>query len=144
MKFLNLNEALSYAKNNPSFFKDRKNFLLGIALNQGVDVAILHITYTIEGSDAFYSGYLSRSDINSDFFNEEFYTADTAEHFIKELPDGYKDLNYQPYLLDDYAINLKIECALAQIFPNLPNLDKVQSNRFKTEALQRVKQLNSL
>jgi len=72
----------------------------------------------------------------------DFYSSETIEDLLDQLPLIASDLSYHVYKLDEDVLGLSSEYALKSLFPRLPNPDIHDLDEFKVEAIKLVSMLN--
>lgn len=141
---MKLKDAVDYMLDTNNTLSDFDAYMIGVAY-EGND-SFLFVNFTIddeiENNALYYHAHVTSGKVGSSEGEEDFYSADTIEDLLDQLPLIASDLSYHVYKLDEDVLGLSSEYALKALFPRLPNPDVCDLKEFKQEAIKLITMLN--
>lgn len=142
---MKLKDAFDYIVDNNNALGDLKAYMLGVAYEDNDSFLFVNLTIDdegIENNTPYYHAHVTSGKIRSSEGEEDFYSAESIEDLLDQLPLIASDLSYHVYKLDEDVLGLSSEYALKALFPRLPNPDIHDLDEFKLEAIKLVSMLN--
>ncbi|MGQ9372766.1 hypothetical protein ACUM6W_02780 [Acinetobacter tandoii] len=142
---MKLKDAFDYIVDNNNALGDFKAYMLGVAYEDNDSFLFVNLTIDdedIENNTPYYHAHVTSGKIRSSEGEEDFYSAESIEDLLDQLPLIASDLSYHVYKLDEDVLGLSSEYALKALFPRLPNPDIHDLDEFKLEAIKLVSTLN--
>ncbi|ENV58205.1 hypothetical protein F951_00533 [Acinetobacter soli CIP 110264] len=119
--------------------------MIGVAYDDSDSFFFVNLTIDdedIENNALYYHAHVISGKIRSPEGEEDFYSAESIEDLLDQLPLIASDLSYHVYKLDEDVLGLSSEYTLKSLFPRLPNPDIHDLDEFKVEAIKLVSMLN--
>lgn len=149
---MKIKDALDWVREN-NFFGDGEQSLIGIVHSPDEHPAKFNtIALSLNqedkeelGIDTF-NAYLSGGLLSTTSGEEDYYSDETIEGLIEQLPDFVNEMKFKVYPVDGSVIDAMPELILSTIFPDLPSLedeDDPRLEKFKAAAIEKLNALNS-
>lgn len=142
---MKLKDAFDYMLDKNNALSDFNAYMIGVAYEDNDSFLFVNLTIDdeeIENNTLYYHAHVTSGKIRSSEGEEDFYSAESIEDLLDQLPLIASDLRYHVYKLDEDVLGLNSEYALKALFPRLPNPDFHDLDDFKVEAIKLVSALN--
>lgn len=142
---MKLKDAFDYILEKNNFLGDFNAYMIGVAYEDNDSFLFVNLTIddeNIENNTVYYHAHVTSGKIRNSEGEEDFYSAETIEDLLDQLPLIASDLSYHVYKLDEEVLGLSSEYALKALFPRLPNPDVCDLQEFKKEAIKLITMLN--
>ena len=141
---MKLKDAVDYMLDTNNTLSDFDAYMIGVAYEGNDSFLFVNLTIDdeIENNALYYHAHVTSGKVGSSEGEEDFYSADTIEDLLDQLPLIASDLSYHVYKLDEDVVGLSSEYALKALFPRLPNPDVCDLQEFKKEAIKLITMLN--
>lgn len=142
---MKLKDAFYYILDKNNALSDFNAYMIGVAYEDSDSFFFVNLTMDdeeIENNTLYYHAHITSGKIRSSEGEEDFYSAESIEDLLAQLPLIASDLSYHVYKLDEDVLGLSSEYALKALFPRLPNPDFRDIDDFKVEAIKLVSMLN--
>lgn len=141
---MKLKDAVDYMLDTNNTLSDFDAYMIGVAYEGNDSFLFVNLTIDdeIENNALYYHAHVTSGKVGSSEGEEDFYSADTIEDLLDQLPLIASDLSYHVYKLDEDVVGLSSEYALKALFPRLPNPDVCDLKEFKQEAIKLITMLN--
>ncbi|WP_180083106.1 hypothetical protein [Acinetobacter sp. YH12102] len=141
---MKLKDAVDYMLDTNNTLSDFDAYMIGVAYEGNDSFLFVNLTIDdeIENNALYYHAHVTSGKVGSSEGEEDFYSADTIEDLLDQLPLIASDLSYHVYKLDEDVLGLSSEYALKALFPRLPNPDVCDLKEFKQEAIKLITMLN--
>lgn len=141
---MKLKDAVDYMLDTNNTLSDFDAYMIGVAYEGNDSFLFVNLTIDdeIENNALHYHAHVTSGKVGSSEGEEDFYSADTIEDLLDQLPLIASDLSYHVYKLDEDVLGLSSEYALKALFPRLPNPDVCDLKEFKQEAIKLITMLN--
>ena len=142
---MKLKDAFDYILDKNNALSDFNAYMIGVAYDGDDSFLFVNLTIddeVIEKNTLYYHAHVTSGKIGSSEGEEDFYSAESIEDLLAQLPLIASDLSYHVYKLDEDVLELSSEYALKALFPRLPNPDFHDLDDFKVEAIKLVSTLN--
>ena len=142
---MKLKDAFDYILDKNNALRDFNAYMIGVAYDGDDSFLFVNLTIddeVIEKNTLYYHAHVTSGKIGSSEGEEDFYSAESIEDLLAQLPLIASDLSYHVYKLDEDVLELSSEYALKALFPRLPNPDFHDLDDFKVEAIKLVSTLN--
>lgn len=141
---MKLKDAVDYMLDTNNTLSDFDAYMIGVAYEGNDSFLFVNLTIDdeIENNALYYHAHVTSGKVGSSEGEEDFYSADTIEDLLDQLPLIASDLSYHVYKLNEDVLGLTSEYALKALFPRLPNPDVCDLKEFKEEAIKLITMLN--
>lgn len=142
---MKLKDAFDYMLDKNNTLSDFNAYMIGVAYEDNDSFLFVNLTIDdedIENNMLYYHAHVTSGKIGSSEGEEDFYSAESIEDLLDQLPLIASDLSYRVYKLDEDVLGLSSEYALKALFPRLPNPDVCDLKEFKQEAVKLITMLN--
>ncbi len=141
---MKLKDAVDYMLDTNNTLSDFDAYMIGVAYEGNDSFLFVNLTIDdeIENNALYYHAHVTSGKVGSSEGEEDFYSADTIEDLLDQLPLIASDLSYHVYKLDEDVLGLSSEYALKALFPRLPNPDVCDLKEFQQEAIKLITMLN--
>lgn len=142
---MKLKDAIDYILDKNNILSDLNAYMIGVAYEDNDSFLFANLTIDdeeIENNMLYYHAHVTSGKIGSSEGEEDFYSAESIEDLLDQLPLIASDLRYHVYKLDEDVLGLSSEYTLKSLFPRLPNPDIHDLDEFKVEAIELVSMLN--
>ncbi|HEE5771673.1 hypothetical protein HPJ15_05930 [Acinetobacter baumannii] len=142
---MKLKDAIDYILDKNNILSDLNAYMIGVAYEDNDSFLFANLTIDdeeIENNMLYYHAHVTSGKIGSSEGEEDFYSAESIEDLLDQLPLIASDLRYHVYKLDEDVLGLSSEYALKALFPRLPNPDVCDLQEFKKEAIKLITMLN--
>ena len=142
---MKLKDAFDYILDKNNALSDFSAYMIGVAYEDNDSFLFVNLTIDdeeIDNNTLYYHAHVTSGKIRSSEGEEDFYSADTIEDLLDQLPLIVSDLSYHVYNLDEDVLGLSSEYALKALFPRLHNPDVCDLQEFKKEAIKLITMLN--
>ena len=141
---MKLKDAFDYILDTNNTLSDFNAYMLGVVYEDNDSFLFVNLTIDdeIENNTPYYHAHVTSGKIGSSEGEEDFYSAESIEDLLDQLPLIASDLRYHVYKLDEDVLGLSSEYALKALFPRLPNPDVCDLQEFKKEAIKLITMLN--
>lgn len=142
---MKLKDAFDYILDTINTLSNFNAYMLGVAYEDNDSFLFVNLTIDdeeIENSTLYYHAHVTSGKILSSEGEEDFYSAESIEDLLDQLPLIASDLSYHVYKLDEDVLGLSSEYALKALFPRLPTPDIHDLDGFKVEAIKLISMLN--
>lgn len=142
---MKLKDAFDYILDTNNTLGDFNAYMLGVSYVDNDSFLFVNLTIDdekIENNTPYYHAHVTSGKIGSSEGEEDFYSAESIEDLLAQLPLIASDLSYHVYKLDEDVLELSSEYALKALFPKLPNPDFHDLDDFKVEAIKLMSTLN--
>ncbi len=140
-----MKDAIDYILDKNNILSDLNAYMIGVAYEDNDSFLFANLTIDdeeIENNMLYYHAHVTSGKIGSSEGEEDFYSAESIEDLLDQLPLIASDLRYHVYKLDEDVLGLSSEYALKALFPRLPNPDVCDLQEFKKEAIKLITMLN--
>ncbi|MEQ1411651.1 hypothetical protein [Acinetobacter indicus] len=140
---MKLKDAVDYMLDTNNTLSDFDAYMIGVAYEGNDSFLFVNLTIDeIENNALYYHVHVTSGKVGSSEGEEDFYSAESIEDLLDQLPLIASDLSYRVYKLDEDVLGLSSEYALKALFPRLPNPDVCDLKEFKQEAIKLITMLN--
>lgn len=142
---MKLKDAFDYILDKNNALGDFNAYMVGAAYEDNDSFLFVNFTIgneEIENNTPYYHAHVTSGKIQSSEGEEDFYSAESIEDLLDQLPLIASDLSYHVYKLDEDVLGLSSEYALKALFPRLDNPDVCDLQEFKKEAIKFITMLN--
>ena len=142
---MKLKDAFDYILDKNNALSDFNAYMIGVVYEDNDSFLFVNLTIDdeeIENNTLYYHAHVTSGKIRSSEGEEDFYSAESIEDLLDQLPLIASDLRYHVYKLDEDVLGLSSEYTLKSLFPKLPNPDIHDLDEFKVEAIKLVSMLN--
>ena len=142
---MKLKDAFDYIVDTNNTLSDFSSYMLGVVYEDNDSFSFVNLSIDdkeIENNMPYYHAHVTSGKIGSSEGEEDFYSAESIEDLLEQLPLIASDLSYHVYKLEEDVLELSSEYALKALFPRLPNPDFHDLDDFKVEAIKLVSTLN--
>ena len=142
---MKLKDAFDYILDKNNALRDFNAYMIGVAYDGDDSFLFVNLTIddeVIEKNTLYYHTHVTSGKIRSSEGEEDFYSAESIEDLLDQLPLIASDLSYHVYKLNEDVLGLSSEYALKALFPRLPNPDVCNLKEFKEEAIKLINMLN--
>ncbi|MBI1453533.1 hypothetical protein IL972_16665 [Acinetobacter sp. FL51] len=142
---MKLKDAFDYMLDKNNALSDFNTYMIGVAYEDNDTFLFVNLTMDdeeIENNTLYFQAHVTSGKIRSSEGEEDFYSAESIEDLLDQLPLIASDLRYHVYKLDEDVLGLSSEYTLKSLFPRLPNPDIHDLDEFKVEAIKLVSMLN--
>ena len=142
---MKLKDAFDYILDKNNALSDFSAYMIGVAYEDNDSFLFVNLTIDdeeIDNNTLYYHAHVTSGKIRSSEGEEDFYSSESIEDLLDQLPLIASDLRYHVYKLDEDVLGLSSEYALKALFPRLPNPDFHDLDHFKVEAIKLVSALN--
>ena len=142
---MKLKDAFDYILDTNNTLGDFNTCMLGVSYVDNDSFLFVNLTIDnekIENNTLYYHAHVTSGKIGSSEGEEDFYSAESIEDLLAQLPLIASYLSYHVYKLDEDVLGLSSEYALKALFPRLPDPDFHDLDDFKVEAIKLVSTLN--
>ncbi|WP_216937006.1 MULTISPECIES: hypothetical protein [unclassified Acinetobacter] len=142
---MKLKDAFDYILDKNNTLSDFNAYMIGVAYEDNDSFFFVNLTIDdeeIENNTLYYHAHVTSGKIRSSEGEEDFYSAESIEDLLDQLPLIASELSYHIYKLDEDVLGLSSEYTLKALFPRLPNPDIHDLDGFKVEAIKLISMLN--
>lgn len=141
---MKLKDAVDYMLDTNNTLSDFDAYMIGVAYEGNDSFLFVNLTIDdeIENNALYYHAHVTSGKVGSSEGEEDFYSAESIDDLLDQLPLIASDLSYRVYKLDEDVLGLSSEYALKALFPRLPNPDVCDLQEFKKEAIKLITMLN--
>ena len=142
---MKLKDAFDYILDKNNTLSDFDAYIIGVAYEENDSFLFVNLTIDdeeIENNTLYYHAHVTSGKTQSSEGEEDFYSAESIDDLIDQLPLIASDLSYHVYKLNEDVLGLSSEYTLKVLFPRLPDPDIHDLNDFKVEAIKLVSMLN--
>ncbi len=142
---MKLKDAFDYILDKNNALSDFSAYMIGVAYEDNDSFLFVNLTIDdeeIDNNTLYYHAHVTSGKIRSSEGEEDFYSAESIEDLLDQLPLIASDLSYHVYKLDEEVLGLSSEYALKALFPRLHNPDVCDLQEFKKEAIKLITMLN--
>lgn len=142
---MKLKDAFDYILDKNNALSDFTAYMIGVAYEDNDSFLFVNLTIDdeeIDNNTLYYHAHVTSGKIRSSEGEEDFYSAESIEDLLDQLPLIASDLSYHVYKLDEDVLGLSSEYALKALFPRLHNPDVCDLQEFKKEAIKLITMLN--
>lgn len=142
---MKLKDAFDYILDKNNALSDFSAYMIGVAYEDNDSFLFVNLTIDdeeIDNNTLYYHAHVTSGKIRSSEGEEDFYSAESIEDLLDQLPLIASDLSYHVYKLDEDVLGLSSEYALKALFPRLHNPDVCDLQEFKEEAIKLITMLN--
>ncbi|KRI81925.1 MULTISPECIES: hypothetical protein [Acinetobacter] len=142
---MKLKDAFDYILDKNNALSDFSAYMIGVAYEDNDSFLFVNLTIDdeeIDNNTLYYHAHVTSGKIRSSEGEEDFYSAESIEDLLDQLPLIASDLSYHVYKLDEDVLGLSSEYALKALFPRLHNPDVCDLQEFKKEAIKLITMLN--
>ncbi|MTD10936.1 hypothetical protein GIX10_05680 [Acinetobacter sp. YIM 103518] len=142
---MKLKDAFDYILDKNNALSGFNAYMIGVAYEDNDSFLFVNLTIDdeeIENNTLYYHAHVTSGKIQSSEGEEDFYSGETIEDLLDQLPSIASDLSYHVYKVDEDVLGLSSEYTLKALFPRLPNPDIHDLDDFKVEAIKLVSMLN--
>jgi len=142
---MKLKDAFDYILDKNNALSDFNAYMIGVAYEGNDSFLFVNLSIDdeeIENNTLYYHAHVTSGKIRSSEGEEDFYSSDSIEDLLDQLPLVASDLSYHVYKINEDLLGLSSEYTLKALFPRLPNPDFHDLDDFKVEAIKLVSTLN--
>ena len=142
---MKLKDAFDYILDKNNTLSNFNAYMIGVVYEDKDSFLFVNLSIDdeeIENNMLYYHAHVTSGKIGSSEGEEDFYSAESIEDLLAQLPLIASYLSYHVYKLDEDVLGLSSEYALKALFPRLPNPEFHYLDDFKVEAIKLVSTLN--
>ncbi|SEM02162.1 MULTISPECIES: hypothetical protein [unclassified Acinetobacter] len=142
---MKLKDAFDYILDKNNTLSNFNAYMIGVVYEDKDSFLFVNLSIDdeeIENNMLYYHAHVTSGKIGSSEGEEDFYSAESIEDLLAQLPLIASYLSYHVYKLDEDVFGLSSEYALKALFPRLPDPDFHDLDDFKVEAIKLVSTLN--
>ncbi|ALV71928.1 hypothetical protein CHH38_18945 [Acinetobacter nosocomialis] len=142
---MKLKDAFDYILDKNNTLSNFNAYMIGVVYEDKDSFLFVNLSIDdeeIENNMLYYHAHVTSGKIGSSEGEEDFYSAESIEDLLAQLPLIASYLSYHVYKLDEDVLGLSSEYALKALFPRLPDPDFHDLDDFKVEAIKLVSTLN--
>ena len=142
---MKLKDAFDYILDKNNTLSNFNAYMIGVVYEDKDSFLFVNLSIDdeeIENNMLYYHAHVTSGKIGSSEGEEDFYSAESIEDLLAQLPLIASYLSYHVYKLDEDVLGLSSEYALKALFPRLHNPDVCDLQEFKKEAIKLITMLN--